>query len=708
MKFFSAPDIRNWSIKNKLKAVIIFTSFAVLIVLFLIFILTQRTLLRNMLAQEMDILIYNLANNCAASVIFGDQGTANETLGSLAANPQVTLAIIYDSDRRIFSSYQKQKALDFPAAYPSAKLLKAGYLFSGHYLERIQTISYGTEELGLIYLRTSLKTIKNILLQYIAFGFIGLVGAFLLAWILAERLQRIISQPIEQLAAAMKLVSKERNYSQRVKMERHDELGSLIEDFNEMLRQIEKRDQELCDGQTRFDYLANHDPLTDLPNRLLFHDRLHHALSTARRLKQGIAMLFLDLDRFKNINDSLGHEIGDKVLQEVAKRLTSIIRKSDTLARLGGDEFVVTLEQNPGSHEITTVAKKILKTLSGVYHIDAQELYITVSIGISIFPVNGLTVETLMKNADVALFRAKEKGRNNFQIFTEDMNTLAQEALFLDSNLRKAIENQELALYYQPQVEIPTGKITGMEALVRWIHPTLGIIPPSKFIPMAEDTGLIIPLGKWVINTACQQTLQWQQAGFPPCKVAVNISPRQVRHRGLVKTVAQALDESGLAPCWLELEITENVLVEDISQTITTMESLNALGVSLAIDDFGTGYSSLSYLHRFPLAKLKIDQSFVKRIDGQSGQNVIVEAIIALARALHLEVIAGGIETQEQLSFLQKLGCLYGQGYYFSRPLPAHSFEQFLTQHQLEKPPPEAELALLKKSDPSNHLHLFS
>ncbi len=681
-----APDIRNWSIKNKLKAVIILTSLAVLLVLFLVFVLTQRNFLRNKLLQEMDVLARNLANNCAASVIFGDHRTANETLESLKANPQVAIGIIYDTEGRIFSSYHQQETLDSPTTYPSPALLDAGLLFSRHHLDSIQTIGYGSEELGLLYLRANLKMIENTLLRYIGFGFMGLGGAFVLAWILASRLQRVISQPIEQLAAAMKSVSKERNYSQRVKMESHDELGSLIDDFNEMLVQIEMRDQELRNKQNRLDYLAHHDTLTNLPNRLLFQDRLRHAISKARRMQQIMALLFLDLDRFKNINDSLGHEVGDQVLQEVAKRLTNIVRESDTLARLGGDEFVIALEQNTESREITIVAQKILQTLSTAFHIDAHELYITASIGISLYPDNGLTSEALMKTADVAMYRAKEKGRNNFQFFTSDMNERAHEALFLENNLRKAIDNRELALHYQPQVEISSGKTTGMEALVRWHHPKHGVIPPNKFIPMAEETGLIIPLGKWVINTACRQTMQWQQAGFPPCKVAVNISPRQFRQSNLVKTVEQALAESGLAANWLELEITENVLIEDATQTIAIMEALNALGVSLAIDDFGTGYSSLSYLHRFPLSKLKIDQSFVQSIGGPAGNHAIVEAIIALARALDLEVIAEGIENQAQIAFLMERGCVYGQGFYFSRPLPVYACEQFLLRQLLSPP----------------------
>ncbi|MEZ4483428.1 MAG: EAL domain-containing protein [Syntrophotaleaceae bacterium] len=491
----------------------------------------------------------------------------------------------------------------------------------------------------------------------------------------------------------MRAVSKERNYKRRVKMERHDELGSLIDDFNEMLVQIEMRDQELRSKQKRLDYLAHHDTLTDLPNRLLFHDRLHHAIAKASRMRQKLALLFLDLDRFKNINDSLGHEMGDRVLQHVANRLLSIIRVSDTLARLGGDEFVIALEQDTDSRDISIVAQKIIDTLSSAFHINRNELYITTSIGISLYPANGETTESLMKAADVAMYRAKEKGRNNFQFFTEDMNERAHEALFLENNLRKAINNRELVLHYQPQVEISTGKMTGMEALVRWEHPQLGLIPPDKFIPMAEETGLIIPLGQWVIKAACQQNLFWQQAGYPPFKVAVNISPRQFRHGHLIDSVTEALRESGLAANWLELEITENLLVEDIEETISLMDSLNGMGVSLAIDDFGTGYSSMSYLHRFPLSKLKIDRSFIQNIGSRNGNHAIVEAIIALARALNLEVIAEGIENQSQVAFLEERGCRYGQGFHFSRPIPSGVFEQFMLQMQrLEKPSPASRI----------------
>ncbi len=679
MKRFSTP-IKDWSIRNKLRLVIILTSLTVLLTLFLVFTFTQRTFLRNALLQELQIMAQDLSGNCAATLIFDDVQAAREILQSLQSKHQIVASEIYRHGGRLFAQYRRTEPAIQRATTSFPLLGNQGHLFTARHLEVVWPIVHDKENLGTLYIQAELGAINRTLLRYIGFGLLGLMGASILAWILAARLQVIISHPIEQLAAAMKNVSKERNYSRRVKMERKDELGSLIDNFNEMLGQIQRQDHELQQKQGRLDYLAHHDTLTGLPNRLLFHDRLSHAISKARRTKQTVALLFLDLDRFKNINDSLGHEIGDQVLCQVARRLEALVRDSDTLARLGGDEFVIALEQAKEAREVTIVAEKIIEKLSKPLQVGPHELFVTTSVGISLFPSNGEDIESLMKSADVAMYRAKECGRNLYQFFTMDMNEAAREALFMENNLRKALENQELVLYYQPQVEMSSGNLIGMEALIRWHHPQLGMISPMKFIPMAEDTGLIIPIGKWVLETACRQTRQWQLAGHPPCKVAVNISPKQFRHGDLVDAVADALQKTGLEARFLELEITESVLMEDIEKSISTMEELNAMGVTLAIDDFGTGYSSLSCLSRFPLSKLKIDKSFVQDIAELSEKNAIAEGIIALAKTLRLEVIAEGIEGERQMTFLQKKGCKQGQGYYFSRPMPADAFELFLTR----------------------------
>lgn len=677
-----SKKINDLSIRCKLTTVIIITSLTVLLALFLVFTLTQRNFLRNALLQELQILAQDLSGNCAATLIFDDTQTASEILQTLRVKPQIVSSKIYGKDEQLFAKYHKASATN-SAESSLPELLILGHVFKAKHLEIAQPIVHDRDKLGAIYIKADLSKIQITLLRYVGFGVLGLIGASILAWLLGTRLQVIISHPIEQLATAMRAVSKERNYEHRVKMARKDELGSLIEDFNEMLGQIQFRDQELQHKQSRLDYLAHHDTLTGLPNRLLFYDRLSHAISKARRLKHPVALLFLDLDRFKNINDSLGHEVGDQVLRQVAKRLEALVRDSDTLARLGGDEFVIALEQTKEARDVTVVANKIIESLSAVLQVGPNELYVTTSIGISLFPADGEDVEGLMKSADVAMYRAKECGRNLFQFFTMDMNEKVREALFMENNLRKALEKQEMALYYQPQIEMSSGKLIGMEALIRWHHPQLGIISPVKFIPMAEDTGLIIPIGKWVLDTACKQTQQWQEAGYPPCKVAVNISPKQFRHGDLVENVATALKDSGLAARFLELEITESVLMEDMEQSIATMEKLKSMGITLAIDDFGTGYSSLSCLSRFPLSKLKIDKSFVQDIAELSENNAIAEGIIALAKTLNLEVIAEGIEGERQMDFLQSKGCKQGQGYYFSRPMPADAFEQFLSRENV-------------------------
>lgn len=674
-----STKINDWSIKSKLTTVIILTSLTVLLALFLVFTLTQRNFLRNALLQELQILAQDISGNCAATLIFDDTQAASDILRTLRVKPQIITGRIYSQDKQLFAQYRKAGAAPTTAS-PLPTVLNPGHVFTAKYLEVARPIIHDRDKLGTIYIQADLSKIQFTLLRYVGFGALGLIGASILAWLLGAKLQGIISQPIEQLAAAMRAVSKEGNYKRRVKMARKDELGSLIEDFNEMLGQIQLRDQELHHKQNRLDYLAHHDTLTGLPNRLLFSDRLSHAISQARRLDQPVALLFLDLDRFKNINDSLGHEVGDQVLRQVAKRLEALVRESDTLARLGGDEFVIALEQARDTRDATVVANKIIESLSEVIQVGPNELFVTTSIGISFFPADGEDVESLMKSADVAMYRAKECGRNLFQFFTMDMNEKVREALFMENNLRKALDNQEMTLYYQPQVEMSSGKLIGMEALLRWHHPQLGIISPMKFIPMAEDTGLIIPIGKWVLETACLQTQQWQEAGYPPCKVAVNISPKQFRNGDLVETVVSALQSSGLDAQFLELEITESVLMEDIEKSIAIMEKLNAMGITLAIDDFGTGYSSLSCLSRFPLSKLKIDKSFVQDIAEMSENNAIAEGIIALAKTLRLDVIAEGIEGERQMDFLQNKGCKQGQGYYFSRPMPAEAFEQFLTR----------------------------
>jgi len=429
--------------------------------------------------------------------------------------------------------------------------------------------------------------------------------------------------------------------------------------------QVEKK---LSENEQRLHHLAHHDHLTNLPNRLLFQDRLQHAMAKARRRETRVGLLFLDLDRFKNINDTLGHEIGDLVLQEVAKRVRYWIRESDTVARLGGDEFVIILEDVQDPTYVAVVAQKILSVLAQPVHVREHELFVTTSIGISLFPSDTEIPEELMKYADVAMYRAKDKGRNNYQFFTSDMTARAHEMLVLESSLRKALDHDQLVLHYQPQFDLNSNSLLGMEVLVRWMHPQKGLIPPGEFIPMAEETGLIVPIGEWVLRSACLQNKLWQEQGLPPVRIAVNISARQFRQADLADMVERVLADTRLDPQWLELEITESVVMENFGEAIMTLTDLKVRGVHLSIDDFGTGYSSLGYLKRFPISKLKIDRTFVRDITSDANDAAIAASVIALARSMNLEVIAEGIETREQLDFLLDYGCGQGQGFLLGRP----------------------------------------
>ena len=423
---------------------------------------------------------------------------------------------------------------------------------------------------------------------------------------------------------------------------------------------------------------AQHDVVTNLPNRLLLNDRISQSISLARRQKKHIAVIFLDLDRFKCINDSLGHATGDKLLQSVAKRLLAGVRGSDTVSRQGGDEFVILLSEIAYPEDAATSANKILQSLGGPHSIVGQDLHIDGSIGISIYPEDGEDAETLIKNADTAMYHAKENGRNNFQFFKAEMNLKAVERQSLEGGLRRALERKEFLLHYQPKVNLDTGEITGVEALIRWQQPDRGLVPPAQFVPIAEDCGLIIQIGRWVLREACRQARAWQDAGLPPVPIAVNVSAVEFRDKGFVECVREILAETGLEARYLGLELTEGVLMDDAESTAAVLQELKTMGVHLAVDDFGTGYSSLSYLRQFPIDVLKIDQSFIHQISADPDDSSIVSAIINMGKSLKHLVVAEGIETPEQRAYLQTQQCAEGQGYLFSRPLAAAQFAQLL------------------------------
>ncbi|MDD5329551.1 MAG: EAL domain-containing protein [Sulfuricella sp.] len=461
------------------------------------------------------------------------------------------------------------------------------------------------------------------------------------------------------------------------------------------------------ESESRLDHLAHHDPLTGLPNRLLLNARMEHSLARARRNNSQLAVLFLDLDHFKNINDTLGHPIGDLLLQETAHRLTGCVREEDTVARLGGDEFTLLLEDQQNSRYASDVAQKIIAALAERFVLQGHEVFVTCSIGISLYPSDGDNITTLFKNADSALYRAKEQGRNNYQYYTEELTTRAMERLSMENNLRHALERNELVVHYQPQVDLYNGSIIGMEALLRWQHPEMGLIPPASFIPLAEETGLIIPIGEWVLRTACARLQAWIEAGLPKVRMAVNLSSRQFNQKDLAEVVAGALHDTGLDPRCLELELTESLIMQDAEAAILVLNTLKKLGVQFSIDDFGTGYSSLSYLKRFPIDRIKIDQSFVRNITTDPEDAAVSQAIISLSHSLNMKTVAEGVETAEQQEFLRSRQCDEIQGFHFSRPVPEQEMERLLKEgvrQEGKRPDASPERVLLLVDDEKNVL----
>jgi diguanylate cyclase (GGDEF)-like protein len=429
--------------------------------------------------------------------------------------------------------------------------------------------------------------------------------------------------------------------------------------------------EQVQTAKADMDHLAHHDVLTDLPNRILLQDRLGQAIELARRQCRQLAVMFMDLDQFKHINDSLGHAVGDQLLQSVAHRLVGCVRQSDTISRQGGDEFVLLLPTIEHAEDAALSAQKILAAFALPHHIDGHDLRIGVSIGISIYPGDGEDLETLIKSADTAMYHAKESGRNNYQFFEQSMNTRAVQRQSVEASLHRALERQEFVLYYQPKINLHSGAITGVEALIRWQHPALGLLLPEQFVHIAEDSGLILPIGRWVLREACLQARAWQDLRLPPITVAVNTSTLEFYAKDFLEYLRMTLEETQLEPRYLQLELTESVLMRDAASTESVLHALADLGIKLAIDDFGTGYSSLSYLKRFPIDTLKIDQSFVNEITSNPDDATIVTAVIAMGKSLRQSVIAEGVETKEQYAFLLTQQCDEGQGYFFGRPMAA-------------------------------------
>jgi diguanylate cyclase (GGDEF)-like protein len=500
------------------------------------------------------------------------------------------------------------------------------------------------------------------------------VAALLMTVILVLVLRYVLVRqwaPIDKAGARIRRMTEGKEPFAPIPIERRDEIGTLIDDFNQLIvwRKVTEHQME---------HLAHHDALTGLPNRLLVQDRFDQARANADRAAFTVALLFLDLDSFKTINDSLGHTVGDALLKHIATRLAECVRDTDTISRQGGDEFLIVLPTIQGTDDTALVLAKLLERLSAPIVVDGHELSSSVSIGVAIYPDDGPDFDTLLKKADMAMYRAKDAGRNTYRYFDAQMNVEAVEHLALRNDLRRALERDEFVLHYQPQLDLATGRVVGVEALIRWNHPDRGLVAPGHFIPVAEESGLIIPISEWVIGEACRQAVLWRKAGLQELLMAVNLSAVQFRRGDVERTVVDALEASGLNPQHLELELTESTLIHESESVLATVQRLKQRGVKFSIDDFGTGYSSLSYLKRFAIDKLKIDQSFIRDLAVDPDDAAIVRAIIQMAHSLGLKTIAEGVETAEMLAPLRIFGCDEVQGYYFARPMPAWQLEQYL------------------------------
>jgi diguanylate cyclase (GGDEF)-like protein len=700
-------NLRDLPIRKKLMLIIMLISSVSLLLASLAFIVTDRKNTRQAAGNNLATIAEIISANSSAAVIFGDMTAAEETLDLLEHQENIQSAAIILKNNTLFAHYNKS---GFRYASPDLTHKSDEAVFHETHVDIFTHITYDGEHIGYVYLRSDNSDIKKQTAWHIILTLSALFVSLLVAYVLSSFLQKFITNPILHLSSIARRITTEKNYTLRVVGNSKDELGSLITDFNEMLEEIQLRDTELKINKEMLEervskrteelevsnmkleeakvcaetvaqemkHQAHHDTLTGLPNRILLNDRINNALAHANREGNVLAILFLDLDRFKIINDSLGHAVGDELLKSVASGIISCTRNEDTVARLGGDEFVVLLSHISGAGDAGKIARKIIDVLAEPVICHGHELAVTTSIGISIYPYDGSDANTLMKNADISMYRAKELGRNKHIYYTAEMNAESRKQLAIETNLRKALDRNELYVLYQPKIDITTNRIVGAEALLRWEHPTMGLISPEDFIPVAEDSGLIIPIGEWVLNRALQQQKIWHNEGYTGLKMAINISSVQLSRPGLISTIEQALLNSGISPKMVEVEITENVVMQNIDHFIATLDEIKNLGINISMDDFGTGYSSLSYLRKLPIDTVKIDRSFVRNIPHDKEDVSIAQAIIAMSKSLGLQIVAEGVENIKQVHFFKQQGCSIVQGFLFSKPVSGEDFKLML------------------------------
>ena len=622
--------------------------------------ISSRALLQNRLSTLGDV----VGQNSTAALNFNDRTAAVEVLEGLRAEPPIVSACLYDVPGKLFAQYERQEGL-----WKCPPDLTRVPSFERKYSSVTRRVLRHDELVGTLFLSSDLQDLQKRQKRLLQVASVLLLLALLVGGLSASLLQRKISKPVSELALAMHNVTVEHHFETRVKVSGSDEIAQLGTGFNAMLSELQRREDAQKNAEAKLQFQALNDALTGLPNRRLFSDRLSQTLARARREKSMVALLYIDLDGFKLVNDSLGHSLGDALLVQVAARLQSRVRQSDTLARLGGDEFTVILGRLHAKEDAALVARSLLDVLATPFLINDHQLTIGASIGISLFP-DARDAAEILQQADSAMYAAKREGKNRALYFTPELGVLVRERLSLENQLRSAIGRGEISVYYQPEFDVASNQLVRFEALARWTHPTLGVISPARFIPVAEESGLIVTLGAYIMELACVEAVKWQALAPFPIQVAVNVSSIQFRRDSFVDEVVEVLNRTGLQPDLLQLELTESIMLSGIHRAAETMKRLKELGVGLAIDDFGTGYSCLSYLPSLPFDALKIDRSFILEMGLRPEGEAMVHSLITLARNIGMRVIVEGIEKPEQMELIRKFGGHEIQGYLLGRPAP--------------------------------------
>jgi len=655
--------LRSTSLARRILWIIVLasgTALATLVIALLIYDnMTYRTVQENRLATLADV----VGQNSTAALSFNDKSAAVEALEALRAEPPVVSACLYDLSDRLFAEFHRRVDTGQCAERRDTPQSTSDYAVV------TRRVRYRGELLGTLSLTSTMEDLRKRQVRLIGVAIVLLVLSLGVGGVAGSLLQRRISKPILDLSRAMQEVTKEQNFGARISVSGDDDIARLGRGFNAMLSELEWRDLQKKEAEAQLQHRAFSDDLTGLPNRRLFGDRLSQALALAQRESRMVGLLYIDLDGFKLVNDSMGHSIGDLLLYEVAQRLRSRVRESDTLGRVGGDEFMVILRTLRTKEDAGAVARSFLELLAEPFVIDKHEITIGASIGISICPDNAVRDTELMQQADSAMYAAKKNGKNQAMFFTAELGLMARERVSLESQLRGAVARGELVLAYQPEFDMATGRPVRFEALARWHHPTLGWISPAKFIPIAEESGLIVPLGSYFMKKAFREAVRWRGITEWPVQVAVNVSSVQFNRENFIEDVEEALRASGLKPEMVQIELTESVMLGGVERAGQKMRQLRAMGISLAIDDFGTGYSCLSYLPNLPFDALKIDRSFVRDLTTKPAAMAMVQSLVALAHNIGMRVIVEGVEEEAQLELIRRLGCNEAQGFLLGRPM---------------------------------------